>query len=69
MNLDKGFYLFGLFSLLSNEKTKGFPCSPVVKTLPLKAEGVGSTPCRRAKIPHASSLEAKHPKHKTEAIL
>lgn len=69
MDLDKGFYLFGLFPSLSNEKTRNFPYSPVVKTLPLKADVVGPTPGLRAKIPHASSLEAKPPKHKTEAIL
>ena len=29
------------------------PCGPVVKTLPFHAEGVSSSPCWGAKIPHA----------------
>ena len=34
-------------------KSRDFPGSPVVKTLPSNAEGAGSIPGRGAKIPHA----------------
>ena len=33
---------------------RDFPGSPVVKTLPFNAEGVGLIPGQGAKIPHAS---------------
>ena len=44
-----------------------FPGGQVVKTWPSNAGGAGSIPGRGAKIP--TCLEAKKPKHKTEAIL
>ena len=50
----------------SEELTRDFPGSPVVKTSPSNAGGAGSIPGLRAKI---SCLEAKKPKHKPEAIL
>ena len=37
---------------------RNFPGSPVVKTLPSNAGGVGSIPGRGAKIPHG--LQSKH---------
>ena len=47
---------------------RNFPSSPVVKTLPSNAGGVGSIPGWGAKIPRGW-LAVKTPKHKTEAIL
>ena len=41
-----------------------FPGSPVVRTLPSKAEGTSSIPGQGANIPHA--LGPKKPKHKTD---
>ena len=52
----------------TNKNTyRGFPGSPVVKTLPSNVGGSGSIPGWGAKIPHAS--RPKKPRHKTEAIL
>ena len=45
----------------------GFPCGPVVKTLPSSTVGVGSIPGQGTEIPHA--LQPKKTKHKTEAVL
>ena len=36
-----------------------FPSSPVVKTLPSSAGGLGSIPGQKAKIPHASRPKKK----------
>ena len=44
-----------------------FPSSPVVKTLPSNAGGLGSIPGQKAKIPHASRPKKKT-KQRTEAI-
>ena len=44
-----------------------FPGSPVVKTLPSNAGGVGLIPGGGAKIPQ--TLRTKNQKHETEAIL
>ena len=43
-----------------------FPGGPVVKTSPSNAGGVGSTPCWRAKIPHASPPKKKKREHKQQ---
>ena len=44
------------------QRYRHFPGSPVVKTSPSSAGGVGSIPGQGTKIPHAS-----RPKHQTEA--
>ena len=49
------------------KKKEDFPDSPLVKTSPPNARGVGSIPSQGTKIPHASW--PKTSKHKTEAIL
>ena len=49
------------------KKKEDFPDSPLVKTSPPNARGVGSIPSQGAKMPHAS--RPKNSKHKTEAIL
>ena len=41
-----------------------FPGSPVVKTLPYNAEGVGSIPGQGVKIPHASEPKNQNIKQK-----
>ena len=41
-----------------------FPGSPVVKTLPYNAEGVGSMPGQGVKIPHASEPKNQNIKQK-----
>ena len=50
-----------------NAQSRDFPGGPVVGSSPSNAGGSGSIPDQGPKIPHA--LEAKKPKHKTEAIL
>ena len=42
------------FFLFKNFHFRGFPGSPVVKTLPSKSGGVGLIPGQRAKLQHAS---------------
>ena len=43
---------------------RNFPGSPVVKTLPSNARGVGSIPRKGAKIPHASRSQHSNIKQK-----
>ena len=58
---------------LIKNKTRDLPGSPVVKTLPLNAQGVSSIPARGCKISYASQPKKKNkkriPKHKAEPIL
>ena len=42
-----------------NELLGDFPGGPVFKTSPSNAEGTGSIPGQRAKIPHASQQKKK----------
>ena len=52
--------------ILVNVVRKQFPGSPVVKTSPSIAEGMGLIPGQGARIPHTWQPK---PKHKTEAVL
>ena len=61
------FYLFihlYSISIWSNNIYRDFPGSPVVRTLPFNAGGVGLIPGRGAKIPHASGPQNQNLKQK-----
>ena len=50
--------------IIFKRQFKDFPGSPVVKTLPSNARGVGSIPGQGAKIPHASQPKNQNIKQK-----
>ena len=52
------------FHFYLKNKKWDFPCDPVVKTLPPKADGEGLIPGRRAKLPHATQPRNKNIKQK-----
>ena len=60
-------FVFLLLKLSLKVLLRDFPGGPVVKTSPFNATGAGSIPSRGPKI--SPYLEAKKPKHETEAIL
>ena len=64
---DEGQVMQTLWMLFARHLNRDFPGGPVVKTSPSNADGPGSIPGQRAKIPHASW--PKKPRHRAEAML